>query len=129
MGLTTFDEDFPTKKDIKVAKNYLSETELKVLNNLVSAYFDLAEINAMEHKTMYMADYVEQLDKILLGTGKDVLEGAGSVSHKQALEKAEKEYQKYIQKNLSPVEKAYLETIKNLNEVAMGGAPKAFRSE
>ena len=129
MGLTTFEGDFPTKKDIKVAKNYLSETELKVLNNLVSAYFDLAEINAMEHKTMYMADYVEQLDKILSGTGKDVLEGAGSVSHKQALEKAEKEYKKYIQKNLSPVEKAYLETIKNLNEVAMGGAPKAFRSE
>ena len=76
MGLTTFDGDFPTKKDIKVAKNYLSEKELKVLNNLVSAYFDLAEINAMEHKTMYMADYVEQLDKILSGTGKDVLEGA-----------------------------------------------------
>ena len=116
MGLTTFDGDFPTKKDIKVAKNYLSETELKVLNNLVSAYFDLAEINAMEHKTMYMADYVEQLDKILSGTGKDVLEGAGSVSHKQALEKAEKEYKKYIQKNLSPVEKAYLETIKNLED-------------
>ena len=118
MGLTTFDGDFPTKKDIKVAKNYLSEKELKVLNNLVSAYFDLAEINAMEHKTMYMADYVEQLDKILSGTGKDVLEGAGSVSHKQALEKAEKEYQKYIQKNLSPVEKAYLETIKNLEREA-----------
>ena len=118
MGLTTFEGDFPTKKDIKVAKNYLSESELKVLNNLVSAYFDLAEINAMEHKTMYMADYVEQLDKILSGTGKDVLEGAGSVSHKQALEKAEKEYQKYIQKNLSPVEKAYLETIKNLEKEA-----------
>ena len=118
MGLTTFDGDFPTKKDIKVAKNYLSETELKVLNNLVSAYFDLAEINAMEHKTMYMADYVEQLDKILSGTGKDVLEGAGSVSHKQALEKAKKEYKKYIQKNLSPVEKAYLETIKNLEKEA-----------
>lgn len=118
MGLTTFEGDFPTKKDIKVAKNYLSEKELKVLNNLVSAYFDLAEINAMEHKTMYMADYVEQLDKILSGTGKDVLEGAGSVSHKQALEKAEKEYKKYIQKNLSPVEKAYLETIKNLEKEA-----------
>ena len=118
MGLTTFEGDFPTKKDIKVAKNYLSESELKVLNNLVSAYFDLAEINAMEHKTMYMADYVEQLDKILSGTGKDVLEGAGSVSHKQALEKAKKEYKKYIQKNLSPVEKAYLETIKNLEKEA-----------
>ena len=120
MGLTTFTGDFPTKKDIAVAKNYLSETELKVLNNLVSAYFDLAEINAMEHKTMYMSDYVGQLDKILSGTGKEILEGAGSVSHKQALEKAEKEYQKYIQKNLSPVEKAYLETIRALEKEAKG---------
>ena len=124
MGLTTFTGDFPTKKDIAVAKNYLSETELKVLNNLVSAYFDLAEINAMEHKTMYMSDYVEQLDRILSGTGKEILEGAGSVSHKQALEKAEKEYQKYIQKNLSPVEKAYLETIRTLEKEAKGGEKK-----
>lgn len=116
MGLTTFTGDFPTKKDITVAKNYLTETELKVLNNLVSAYFDLAEINAMEHKTMYMTDYVEQLDRILSSTGKDILEGAGSVSHKQAMEKAEAEYQKFIQKNLSPVEKAYLETIKSLEK-------------
>lgn len=120
MGLTTFTGDFPTKKDIAVAKNYLSETELKVLNNLVSAYFDLAEINAMEHKTMYMSDYVEQLDRILSGTGKEILEGAGSVSHKQALEKVEKEYQKYIQKNLSPVEQAYLETIRTLEKEAKG---------
>lgn len=124
MGLTTFTGDFPTKKDIAVAKNYLSETELKVLNNLVSAYFDLAEINAMEHKTMYMSDYVEQLDRILSGTGKEILDGAGSVSHKQALEKAEKEYQKYIQKNLSPVEKAYLETIRALEKEAKGGERK-----
>lgn len=124
MGLTTFTGDFPTKKDIAVAKNYLSETELKVLNNLVSAYFDLAEINAMEHKTMYMSDYVEQLDRILSGTGKEILEGAGSVSHKQALEKAEKEYQKYIQKNLSPVEKAYLETITALEKEAKTGEKK-----
>lgn len=124
MGLTTFTGDFPTKKDIAVAKNYLSETELKVLNNLVSAYFDLVEINAMEHKTMYMSDYVEQLDRILSGTGKEILEGAGSVSHKQALEKAEREYQKYIQKNLSPVEKAYLETIRALEKEAKGGERK-----
>ena len=124
MGLTTFTGDFPTKKDIAVAKNYLSETELKVLNNLVSAYFDLAEINAMEHKTMYMSDYVEQLDRILSGTGKEILEGADSVSHKQALEKAEREYQKYIQKNLSPVEKAYLETIRALEKEAKAGAKK-----
>lgn len=124
MGLTTFTGDFPTKKDIAVAKNYLSETELKVLNNLVSAYFDLVEINAMEHKTMYMSDYVEQLDRILSGTGKEILEGAGSVSHKQALEKAEREYQKYIQKNLSPVEQAYLETIRALEKEAKAGEKK-----
>jgi hypothetical protein len=118
MGLTTFSGDFPTKKDVVIAKNYLSEKELKVLNNLVSAYFDLAEINAIEHNTMYMADYVEQLDKILSSTGKDILENAGSVSHKQAVEKAEAEYQKFIQKNLSPVEKEYLEAIKILEQTA-----------
>ena len=118
MGLTTFSGDFPTKKDVVIAKNYLSEKELKVLNNLVSAYFDLAEINAIDHNTMYMADYVEQLDKILSSTGKDILENAGSVSHKQAVEKAEAEYQKFIQKNLSPVEKEYLEVIKNLEKTA-----------
>lgn len=118
MGLTTFSGDFPTKKDVVIAKNYLSEKELKVLNNLVSAYFDLAEINAIEHNTMYMADYVEQLDKILSSTGKDILENAGSISHKQAVEKAEAEYQKFIQKNLSPVEKEYLEAIKNLEKTA-----------
>lgn len=118
MGLTTFSGDFPTKKDVIIAKNYLSEKELKVLNNLVSAYFDLAEINAIEHNTMYMADYVEQLDKILSSTGKGILENAGSVSHKQAVEKAEAEYQKFIQKNLSPVEKEYLEAIKILEQTA-----------
>ena len=118
MGLTTFSGDFPTKKDVVIAKNYLSEKELKVLNNLVSAYFDLAEINAIEHNTMYMSDYVEQLDKILSSTGKGILENAGSVSHKQAVEKAEAEYQKFIQKNLSPVEKEYLEVIKNLEKTA-----------
>ena len=118
MGLTAFSGDFPTKKDVVIAKNYLSEKELKVLNNLVSAYFDLAEINAIEHNTMYMSDYVEQLDKILSSTGKGILENAGSVSHKQAVEKAEAEYQKFIQKNLSPVEKEYLEVIKNLEKTA-----------
>lgn len=116
MGLTTFEGDFPTKKDIKIAKNYLTQDELKILNNLVSAYFDLAEINAIEHKTMYMSDYVEHLDKILSSTGKEVLDNAGTISHKQAMEKAEAEYQKFIQKNLSPVEKAYLETIKLLEK-------------
>ena len=129
MGLTTFEGDFPTKKDITIAKNYLSENELKVLNNLVSAYFDLAEINAMEHKTMYMSDYVEELDKILSSTGKKVLDGAGKISHQQAMKKAEAEYQKFIQKNLSPVEKAYLETINSLEKKSKKNSGRKRKSE
>ena len=77
IGLTSFSGDFPTKKDVVIAKNYLNENELKVLNNLVSAYFDLAEINAMEHKKMYMSDYVEQLDNVIKTTGKKLLDNAG----------------------------------------------------
>lgn len=118
IGLTTFSGDFPTKKDVVIAKNYLDENELKVLNNLVSAYFDLAEINAMEHKKMYMSDYVEQLDNVIKTTGKNLLDNAGSISHKQAIEKAEWEYQRFIQKNLSPVEESYLDTIRELNKTA-----------
>ena len=118
IGLTSFSGDFPTKKDVVIAKNYLDENELKVLNNLVSAYFDLAEINAMEHKKMYMSDYVEQLDNVIKTTGKKLLDNAGSISHKQAIEKAEGEYQRFIQKNLSPVEESYLNTIRKLNKTA-----------
>lgn len=129
MGLTTFEGNFPTKKDIKTAKNYLSENELKVLNNLVSAYFDLAEINAMEHRKMYMSDYVEQLDNILSGTGKQVLEGSGKISHQQAMKKAEAEYQKFIQKNLSPVEKAYLETINSLEKKGKKNSARKGKSK
>lgn len=118
IGLTTFSGDFPTKKDVVIAKNYLDENELKVLNNLVSAYFDLAEINAMEHKKMYMSDYVEQLDNVIKTTGKKLLDNAGSISHKQAIKKAEGEYQRFIQKNLSPVEESYLNTIRELSKTA-----------
>lgn len=69
MGLTAFSGDFPTAKDIAVAKNYLSADELKILNNLVSGYFDFAEIQAMRRRPMYMSDYVENLDHILASTG------------------------------------------------------------
>ncbi len=118
MGLTSFASDFPTKKDVMVAKNYLSESELKVLNNLVSAYFDLAEINAIEHKKMYMKDYIKQLDTMIAGTGKPLLDNSGRISHEQAIAKAEKEYQKFIQNNLSPVEESYLETIREIEKKA-----------
>ena len=112
MGLKTFAGELPTLKDVSIAKNYLNEAELRVLNNLVSGYFDLAEINAIEHKPMYMSDYVEQLDAVLSSGGRKLLEDAGRVSHQQAIEKATDEYRKYQIQTLSPVEKAYLETIK-----------------
>ena len=112
MGLTTFAGELPALKDISVAKNYLNENELKILNNLVSGYFDLAEINAMEHKPMYMSDYVQQLDSVLSVGKRPLLEGAGSVSHAQAIEKATAEYRKWQTNTLSPVEQEYLRTIK-----------------
>jgi hypothetical protein len=114
MGLTSFSGELPALKDIGIAKNYLEENELKVLNNLVSGYFDLAEINAIEHKPMYMDDYVKQLDSVLSSGNRKLLTGAGSVSHKQALEKAKSEYRKYQEITLTPVEKAYLESIKEV---------------
>ena len=118
MGLRTFSGDFPTKKDIGIAKNYLDENELKVLNNIVSGYFDFAEIQAMRHNPMYMSDYVEHLDNVLKATGEKLLEGAGSVSHAQAMAKADEEYRKYQVQNLSPVEEEYLLTIKDIEKQA-----------
>ena len=118
MGLTAFSGDFPTAKDIVIAKNYLSEDELKILNNTVSGYFDFAEVQAMRHNPMYMSDYVEHLDNVLKTTGEKLLIGSGKVSHSQAIEKAKREYQKFTLQNLSPVEEAYLQTIKEIENKA-----------
>ena len=115
MGLTSFKGDHPTLRDVKIAKNYLDENELKILNNLVSGYFDFAEIQAIKHRPMYMGDYVKQLDLILSSTGEKLLEGSGSISHQRAMEKAEAEYRKFQVRELSPVEQAYIDTIKSLN--------------
>ena len=114
MGLTNFEGELPSINDVKIAKNYLSESELKILNNLVSGYFDIAEINAIEHRPMYMSDYVAQLDSILSSGNRKLLEGAGKISHEQAMEKAKEEYRKYQVLTLSPVEKAYLESLKTV---------------
>ena len=118
MGLTAFSGDFPTAKDIGIAKNYLSEEELRILNGIVSGYFDFAEVQAMRHRPMHMSDYVEHLDRILSSTGEQVLIGAGKVSHKQAMDKANREYQRFLVQNLSPVEEAYLQTIKEVEKTA-----------
>ena len=120
MGLKTFKGEMPVLSDVKVAKNYLDENELKILNNLVSGYFDFAEVQAMRHNPMHMSDYIEHLDRVLSTTGEKLLEGAGTVSHKQAMEKAEQEYRKYQVETLSPVEEAYLDTIREAEKLAKG---------
>lgn len=118
MGLTNFSGDFPTMADIKIAKNYLDADELKILNNLVSGYFDFAEIQAMKRKPMYMKDYIDHLDAILSSTGEKMLLDSGKISQKTAIEKAKAEYKKYQVQNLSPVEEEYLKVIKETSETA-----------
>lgn len=115
-GLTNFKGGMPTQAEAMIAKNYLDEKELRVLNNLVAAYFDLAELNAIEEREMRMADYVRELDNILSSTGRKVLDNAGKISNAQA--KATLEYKNYKAKNLSPTEKDYLKTIATLEEKA-----------
>ena len=117
-GLTNFKGEQPTQAEAMVAKNFLEEKELKVLNNLVAAYFDLAELNAIEEREMRMADYVTELDNILASAGRKVLENAGKISHAKAKEKAAKEYKKYKAKTLSTVEKDYLKTLADLEKKA-----------
>ena len=116
MGLTTFAGTLPVLSEIGIAKNYLTEDELFRLNRLVSAFFDLAEIKAQEHTPMRMADWINELDKFAENFGRGVLQDAGSVSHGQAIEKATDEYRKYQAKTLSPVEEAYLESVKALEK-------------
>lgn len=115
MGMTTFKGEWPTLQDAKVAKNYLTQEELKILNNLVSGYFDFAEIQAMRRQPMYMADYIQQLDTILTSTGQELLTNSGTVSHDDAMNKVKTEYDQWREHTLSPVEQAYFDTIKKLS--------------
>jgi hypothetical protein len=117
-GLSNFKGPQPTQAEAMVAKNYLSEKELRVLNNLVSAYFDLAELNAIEENEMRMADYVRELDTILSSTNRKVLDNPGPISSGEAKEKAKLEFRKYKAKTLEPVEREYLQTISDLNKQA-----------
>ena len=119
MGLTTFQGAIPTLNEAKIAKNYLTEDELFRLNRLVSAFFDLAEIKAQEQSPMYMRDWIAELDKFSGLYGQGTLQGAGSVSRKQAQQKAEREYRAYEARILSPVEQAYLESVKALEKTAV----------
>lgn len=115
-GLTHFKGTQPTQAEAMIAKNFLEEKELKILNNLVAAYFDLAELNALEEREMRMADFLRELDTILASTGRKVLENAGKISSTRAQEKAKAELRKYKAKTLSPVEEDYLKEIKTLTQ-------------
>ena len=114
MGLSTFKGELPTLSEAKIAKNYLTEKELKGLNQLVSGYLDFAERQAEKEVTMTMKDWIEHVDKILIATGENLLDGNGEISHKQMTNKVEKEYKKYKANTLSKVERDYLEEIKNI---------------
>ena len=116
MGLTTFTGSKPQLKDAKVAKNYLDEKELRALGQIVSGYLDFAERQAEREVPMKMEDWAKHLDAILTSTGENLLLDAGKVSHRQAIEKATQEYRKYQAKTLSPVEEAYLDTIKTVQK-------------
>lgn len=121
MGLTTFKGELPTLAEAKIAKNYLSEKELRGLNQLVSGYLDFAERQAEREIAMTMKDWVEHIDTILTATGEDLLTDKGKISREQMLTKVTDEYRKYQAKTLSPVEKDYLTQIKKLEDKAKRG--------
>ncbi len=116
MGLTVFAGNLPILEEVRIAKNYLTTEELEKLNRLVSAYFELAELRAMNRQAMNMENHIKALDSLLGDYGEGVLIGSGKISHEKAIEKAEKEYRKYQTKTLSSVEKSYLETIKGIQK-------------
>jgi hypothetical protein len=115
MGLTVFAGERPTREETGIAKNYLNADELATLNLMVSAFFDLAELRAMQHRPMYMRDWVAELDDFAQRYGKGILSNAGNVSHLDAIEKANAEYDKYRKLSIdeiSPAERDFIENIK-----------------
>lgn len=118
LGLTNFKGNSPTKSETEIAKNYLTDEELNILNRMVSAYLDVAEINALDRHPMTMQDWKEELDTFLKMTRKDILKDSGKISHEQALKKAHEEYDKYMQTHLTTAEKDYLDILnKELAEI------------
>ncbi len=116
MGLTSFKGNIPTREETFIAKNYLNEKELKQLNGLVSAFFDLAELKAIEHIQMYMEDWVNELDEFVNRYGKGLLLNAGSISNEKAITKANLEYNKYKSRRNSKLSNVEKEYYKLLNE-------------
>jgi hypothetical protein len=118
LGLTNFKGEKPTKKEVEVAKNYLNEKELDVLNRMVTAYLELAELQALNRKPMYMKDWTNRLDDFLAMTGSDVLTNAGTVSHQKALTKAHIEYAKYKEQTKNELSKGEKDFIKQIDSTS-----------
>jgi len=120
MGMTTWSGDKPRKTDAEIAKNYLNEKELDVLNRIVNMYLEFAEFQALNRKPMYMRKWIDKLDDFLKLSGRDILTHAGKISHNKALEKAHAEYEQYRKERLnevSPVERQFLESVKKMNQI------------
>lgn len=114
LGLSTFKGNKPTKEEVKTAKNYLTEEEINILNRVVTAYLEVAELQALNRKAMYMSDWIARLDDFLRMTGSEILQTAGKISHKQMLEKADFEYKVYKDKTkdeLSQIERDFVKFI------------------
>ena len=114
--MTSFGGDQPTLREAKIAKNYLDEKELHAMGQLVSGYLDFAERQAEKEIPMTMDGWSKHLDKILIATGENLLEGNGSISHIEAMKKAETEYRKYKARTISPVEKDFLDSVSQLTK-------------
>jgi len=124
MGLTNFKGNKPTKQETEIAKNYLNEEELNVLNRMVTAYLELAELQALNRKPMYMKDWIERLDDFLKMTGNEILKNAGTISHERALEKANAEYQKYKELTKNELSEAEKHFVKQIETTAKKLKPK-----
>jgi hypothetical protein len=124
MGLTAFKGKRPTKSEVSIAKNYMTEKELFALRRMVSAFFDMAELKAEMHEPMYMKNWLETLDKFSTDFGMGILENAGTVKHEDAVTKAHQEYETYkkqIDDEMSDVEQAYLEALKEMQKKLKAG--------
>lgn len=115
VGMTNFKADYVTVDDVKIAKNYLSEIELQRLNLLVSQFLDYAEFQALEQRAMTMNDWIEELDNQIIQNKRKLLEGNGKISHKEAIEKAEKEFEIYREREMKQLESDFDKVIKMLN--------------
>lgn len=118
LGLTNFKGNYPTKNETEIAKNYLTEEKINTLNTMVSAYLDVAELNALDRHPMTMQDWVTELDSFLKMTRKDILKDSGKISYEEALKKVHEEYNKYMQMHLTTAEQDYLELLsKEIEEI------------